>query len=277
MTQLKRYVSICCIQLTICLPLIISGCSDDTPTNLNSGTSPTFENIWPAAVGHFWLYSLDDRLYDGGSLPYDDPEGIPPIPTFDDLYADLKVDQPGAPLGIGSGTMRWDITADATVDPDTTVMTVDNTYQGTAGYPRGLNMGPSWRHSGDRIASYGPGYFHWLYLDGDLTPGHEFTAELGVGLADDILLTSRIWSIRSYNVAGTTYPNCVEVFYLLDMGIQEEADENGESAGFAQYYEYGVIIYAPDVGPVYSKAKSLLHTEDVNVREATLQDFGRLD
>lgn len=287
MTQLKRCVTNCCIHLAICLPLIISGCSDDTPTQLSSGTGPTFDNIWPAAVGHFWLYDLDDRLYEGGNPPYDRLEDIPPIPAIDDLYADLKVDQPGAPLEIESGTLRWDITADATVDPDTTVMTVDATFQGLAGYPRppqGLKMGPSWRHSGDRIASYGYGYFQWLHLDGDLTPGHEFTAELAEGLADDILLTSRIWSIRSYNVAGTTYPNCVESFYLLDMGIQQGTDENGETTGFIHTYEYGVIIYAPEVGPIYCKAKFVSGPDNFNVasgtlhvRVATLQDFGRPD
>ena len=277
MTQLKRCVSNYCIQLTICLLLVISGCSDDSPTQVNSGTSPTFDNIWPAAVGYFWQYSLDDRLYEGGSPSYDHPEDIPPIPAIDDLYADLKVDQPGAALEIESGTLRWDITADATVDPDTTVMTVDATLQGLVGYPRppqGLKMGRSWRHSGDRIASYGSGYFQWLHLDGDLTPGYEFAAEFVVGLADDILLTNRIWSIRSFNVAGTTYPNCVESFYLLDMGIQEGTDENNQSTGFFHSYEYGVIIYAPEVGPVYCKAKFLAAPDIVLVREATLQDFG---
>ena len=107
------------MSLAICLAAVFGGCSDENPGQPGGGNNATFDNIWPAAVGQYWVYDLDDRLYRGGVQVYDRAGDIPPIPTMDELYAELKVDFPGAPLEIRKGNLRWLVTADATVDPDT--------------------------------------------------------------------------------------------------------------------------------------------------------------
>lgn len=283
MTQSNWFLAYCGIFLAICLASVISGCSDDNPTTPTSGVRPTFDNIWPAAVGQFWAFELDERRFEGGSRAYDRPEDVPPIPTMAELYAALRNDNLGVPLEVHSGSLRWDVTSDATVDPDTTMMVVESyieNLEGNPSAPHGLGMGPSWRHSGDRIASYGYGHLGWIHLEGSLKSGHEFAVQLAEGLAQDIWLTSRIWKIRSYSVMGQDYPNCVECFYVLDMGIQQGTDENGEPLGFFHPYKYGVTIYAPEIGPVYCKEKYLRGPDNewtggtLFVRVATLGDRG---
>ena len=283
MAQSKRRLFCFGIPMMICLAIIINGCSDDDPAQPGSQIYLTFENIWPAAVGQYWVFDLDEKQFEGGNLAYDRLEDVPPLPTMTQLYAALQDENLSVPLEAHSGTMRWEVTSDATVHPDTTVMEVEShidILEGNPRSPHGLGMGPSWRHSGNRIASYGFGQLGWVHLEGSLKPGHEFEVQLAEGLAQDIWLTSRIWKMRSFEVMGQVVPNCVECFYVLDMGIQQGTDENGEPLGFSHPYKYGVTIYAPEIGPVYCKEKFLTGPDNewaggtMFVRVATLVNRG---
>lgn len=271
------------IPMMICLAIIINGCSDDDPAQPGGQINLTFENIWPAAVGQYWVFDLDEKRFEGGNLAYDRLEDVPPLPTMAQLYAALQDENLSVALEAHSGTMRWDVISDATVHPDTTVMEVESHIDNLEGNPRnphGLGMGPSWRHSGNRIASYGFGQLGWVHLEGSLKVGHEFVAQLAGGLAPDIWLSGRIWRRGSYEVMGQVVPNCVECFYLLDMGIQRGADENGEPLGFSRFYKYGITVFAPDIGPVYCLENFMAGPTSegeiglLYVRKGELQDQG---
>lgn len=90
----------------------------------------------------------------------------------------------------------------------------------------------------------------WAYLAGDLSVGSEFSIQLVPALADDIWLYGRIWSVGTYAQDGHTWTNAVEVMYLVDLGLQEEVDENGDPLGYSRPLMYGVTVFVPEVGPV---------------------------
>lgn len=92
----------------------------------------------------------------------------------------------------------------------------------------------------------------WTYLAGDLSPGSEFSLQLVPALADDIWLHGRIWSVGAYSQDGHTWPNAVEVMYRVDLGLNEEVDENGDPLGYSRPLMYGVTVFVPEVGPVAS-------------------------
>lgn len=270
----------CGLPLAICLAAAFSGCSDDDPARPISGTRATFDNIWPATVGQHWIYDLKGQLHTEDYLVYERPEDIPPIPPMEDLYADLGVVIDRTPVEETRGTFRQVITSDATVDPDTVVMNVELIIQNQEGYPSppwGLGMGPSWRHSGDRIASYGYGQLGWVHLEGSLEPGHEFTTTWSEGPARFDTLFSRIWRTRSFDVMGQSISNCVECFYVRDMGIQQATDENGDPQGYFQAYMYGMVVFAPEIGPVYCKEKFATGVDMFEIRAATMIDSGTDD
>ncbi len=90
----------------------------------------------------------------------------------------------------------------------------------------------------------------WIYLESDLSVGHEFTMQLVPELADDIFLYGRIWSVGELAIGERTYENCVECFYLIDMGVQVATDENGVVLYWGRAYLYGSVYYSPGVGPI---------------------------
>ena len=98
----------------------------------------------------------------------------------------------------------------------------------------------------------------WIYLEADLSIGQAFQMQLVPVLADDIYLYGRIWSRGAFTAGGLQYENCVECLYAVDFGVREAADENGEVIGMFRDWAYGVIVYAPAVGPVYSRERLLL-------------------
>lgn len=90
----------------------------------------------------------------------------------------------------------------------------------------------------------------WVYLEGDLSVGSEFSLQLVPSLADDIWLYGQVWSIADQTVGGRTFENVVEYMYLIEMGETEIADDNGNALGSAFPYNYGYTFYAPEVGPI---------------------------
>lgn len=92
--------------------------------------------------------------------------------------------------------------------------------------------------------------YSWLYLESDLSVGHEFSIQLVPDLVDDIFLDGRIWSIGDLEVNGRTYESCVECFYVIDFGITIATDEEGNVLFSARSYLFGSVHYAPGFGPV---------------------------
>jgi len=90
----------------------------------------------------------------------------------------------------------------------------------------------------------------WVYLEGDLSVGSEFSLQLVPSLANDVWLHGRIWSISDRTVGGRTYENVVECMYVIDLGETEISDENGTILGSSFPYYYGSSFFAPEVGPI---------------------------
>ncbi len=164
--------------LVVCF---LSACSGDDPSQPNSGPVPSFDSIWPAGVGRYWVYDQVVDEYEGGATVYDRAEDIPDLPSMAQLYADLQTDPSGALLASADTRFGSRMTADLTANPDTTVMACENYVVDPGIYespPLGLSVGTQWRFSSDRIAVYSSRFLQWVHLDGALTPGHEFSTPL---------------------------------------------------------------------------------------------------
>ena len=107
----------------------------------------------------------------------------------------------------------------------------------------------------------------WIYLLADLETGSTFQMQLVPMLADDVFLYGKIWSHGPETVSGQAYPEVVECFYAIDMGVQNVVDEFGNSEGYTRTYFYGVIDFVPGLGPVFAH-------ERVNYVAGYLQDEG---
>ncbi|MBD3333887.1 MAG: hypothetical protein GF355_00040 [Candidatus Eisenbacteria bacterium] len=117
--------------------------------------------------------------------------------------------------------------------------------------------GYAWTKTGEYIGGYGDldQDLSWKFLERDLSVGHEFTHQLVPSLADDVFLHARIISRRPVTTELADFERCVECLYMIDYGVTTATDENGQELGYYRYYDYGTIIYAPGVGPVYSYEK----------------------
>ena len=69
-------------------------------------------------------------------------------------------------------------------------------------------------------------------------------------MAEDVWLYGRVWSVQDRKIGGRTVENVLECMYVVDMGAAELTDENGEVIGTVYPYSYGVIMFAPEAGPV---------------------------
>jgi len=109
----------------------------------------------------------------------------------------------------------------------------------------------------------------WTYLEGELKPGRSFSLQLVAGLADDIWLHARIWSVQTRRLDGTRYANLLECMYVIDLGLQTMMDDSGEPAGSVRPYIYGTVWYAPQIGPVGCRERSHLMVRTAYEPEGT--------
>lgn len=98
----------------------------------------------------------------------------------------------------------------------------------------------------------------WVFLTDELSVGSEFSMQLVPGLADDIWLYGKVWSVGDFMVDDVTMPNAQECMYVIDMGIQEQVDEHGNPLAIGRAYSYGRTVFVPEVGPVYCQERRVL-------------------
>ncbi|MDO9695462.1 MAG: hypothetical protein Q7W56_12090 [Candidatus Latescibacteria bacterium] len=96
----------------------------------------------------------------------------------------------------------------------------------------------------------------WVYLEGDLEVGAQFSMQLVPDLIDDIWLYGQVWSIADRTVAGVEWRNVLECMYAIDMGIQEATNDEGEVVGHYRSYIYCATFFAPGFGPIMSRERS---------------------
>ena len=98
----------------------------------------------------------------------------------------------------------------------------------------------------------------WIYLEANLSVGHGFQLQLIPNLASDIFLYGQIFKQGSFTTGGLEFYNCVECMYVIDMGFMDVTDVQGNLLGQVHTWCYGLIVYAPGVGPIFS-IERLLH------------------
>jgi hypothetical protein len=105
----------------------------------------------------------------------------------------------------------------------------------------------------------------WKFLEEDLTVGHEFEHQLIPGISDQVFLHCKILSMGDAEIGGMVYPNALECAYIIDYGVNW-AELPPDLTGYYRLYDYGGVIYAPEVGPVYSYERALVEAGDDDSR-----------
>jgi hypothetical protein len=123
-------------------------------------------------------------------------------------------------------------------------------------------FGYAWEKTREYIGSYGDlnTLLSWKYLEANLDPGHEFSMQLVPDLADDVFLHVRVLRERTATTPLGDHPRSIDVLYMVDYGVSQATDEDGNTIGYWQAYDYGTITYSPKVGPVASYERSLIQT-----------------
>lgn len=116
-----------------------------------------------------------------------------------------------------------------------------------------LIHGGVWEKTDEWIGTYGDlnRLLAWKFLASDLSPGTEFSHQLVPDLADDVFLHCRIFRRFDYETEVGVFPKAIECVYLLDYGLSMASDPTGQPLGYINTFDYGKVIYAPTVGPVY--------------------------
>ncbi len=123
-------------------------------------------------------------------------------------------------------------------------------------------FGYAWEKTDQYIGSYGDlnTELAWKYLDANLRPGSSFRMQLVPDLADDVFLHARVLSQQTAFSGTGAVRSAIQVLYLIDFGVGEWTDVNGNTVGFTRVYSYGTITYAPGVGPVASYERNFIES-----------------
>lgn len=281
--------------IAVCAVIIAGAGCDDDCVDCPGTPAPDMDNVWPHADGNAWIYDLEVKGFDGDPSEVVEPGGpLPPLPSMEELHAALDQEIAFPARGQSAGLYRMAFDGDITTDsgvtaqhlteelflpdeggimkaragdrllrrilavrPDLRAKLPDKDLGDHLDVPLLLG-GYAFEATAEGLYSYGDlGTNHsWTYLEGALHEGSEFSIQLLPALGDDLFLYGRIWSVGDQTVGGVTYANCVECFYLADLGVTEVVDENGLPLGLIRLYTYGSVFYAPEVGPVYCHEKS---------------------
>jgi hypothetical protein len=139
--------------------------------------------------------------------------------------------------------------------------------------------GGAWVKSDQWIGAYGDldTLLAWKYLESDLSPGHEFSHQLVPKIASDVFLHGRVQRRLTWNTEVGTHENALECLYLIDYGVSTATDQDGLPIGFFRDIDYGAVVYAPEVGPVYCYERVLVTVGDTlgpGLGDARLQLVG---
>jgi len=114
--------------------------------------------------------------------------------------------------------------------------------------------GGAWEKTDQWIGTYGDldQLLAWKYLESNLSVGHQFLHQLVPSLTDDAFLHCRVLRSLEISTEAGDYEEALECLYVVDYGIWQAKDIGGNVIGYTRALDYGVIIYAPGAGPVYS-------------------------
>jgi len=97
------------------------------------------------------------------------------------------------------------------------------------------------------------GLLSWVFLRFDLSLGHMFSLQLVPDLAPDVFLYATVGGLENVTVPAGSYTGCQRVDYRIDYGESICTGEgSSEPLGTFRGQTLGYVLYAPDVGPVFS-------------------------
>ncbi len=121
--------------------------------------------------------------------------------------------------------------------------------------------GGAWEKTGQWIGTYGDidTLLAWKFLEADLRGAHEFTHQLIPSLASDVFLHCRVLGRTVVRSPGGEPWGAIECLYIVDYGPYEISGPAGPIR-WQQFYDYGKVVYVPELGPVLSYERSLVAT-----------------
>jgi hypothetical protein len=127
-----------------------------------------------------------------------------------------------------------------------------------------LIHGYAWAKTQAWIGTYGDldTLVAWKFLESDLEPCHEFTHRLIPEITDDVYLHCRILRNSAFETPAALFGNTIQCLYVVDYGIWAATDAHGEILGWTRDFDYGMVVYAPTVGPIYDYERCLVSAGD---------------
>ncbi|MFH1311648.1 MAG: hypothetical protein ABIJ00_00320 [Candidatus Eisenbacteria bacterium] len=271
---------------------LITGCSENECSQPDGCVpDPALGNIWPNEDQATWTYDYVHRWWDSpGFTIYDDIDSVPPAPSLDDIAALLDAHPIGDSPQSEEGIYRLKFDGDTTTGPGVTaqnltrmLVTEDcfdllasepaprgaflerfspaltDTFDVLPDYPMFLRGG-AWEKTGEAIVAYGAidTLPNWKFLEANLAVGHEFTFEI---ISGGPLLHCRILRRLDFESGIGVLEKAIECLYMVDSGVLTFASEYGP-IGWTRFFDYGIVVYAPTVGPVYSYERLLVQPGD---------------
>jgi hypothetical protein len=119
--------------------------------------------------------------------------------------------------------------------------------------------GGAWEKTTEWIGTYGEldTLLAWKFLEADLDRDHEFTHQLVPSLADDVFLHCRVLGKSVFRTPAGDFWRAFECMYLVDYGPAAVNPPGGDGQ-WQHFFDYGRVIYVPDLGPVYSYERALV-------------------
>jgi hypothetical protein len=277
--------------ITISAMLVLFfGCSNDECVQCPPVVPvPTIDNIWPNADKMAWTYAYEQREWGGEATIYPTRDDIPdvPLPKWSEIFDLVEEHAPKEPFTTVSSEyrLRFDglTTTESGVTAQNLVMeflttgaedtkTVSRTFDlkqviaarqvSLNRVPPDFDQVPSWPHlihggawekTPQWIGTYGDlsEELAWKFLASDLSPGSEFSFPLTSTLTEGPVLHGRVHREVTVETKVGTFARALDCLYIVDLGILTVLDLEGGVAGYIRQFEYGRVIYAPTIGPVY--------------------------
>jgi len=255
--------------------------------------NPTIENIWPNADQRTWTYTYQSREWEGEVTVYLTPEDVPdvPLPSWTEVFNLVQARTPVTPFVPAETEYRLRFDGMTTTGPGVTAQNlVDEllligSASGTATrrqplldlilHPQSrlenlaarqstqeppwplLLHGGAWEKTASHLGMYGEldTNLAWLFLTSNLSPGSEFSLPLVPSVADDAMLYGRVHRRVAVETEIGTFAKALDCLYIIYFGVAEMRDTGGQLLGYVRTFDYGRVIYAPTIGPVYSYEK----------------------
>ena len=219
---------------------------------------PTVDTLWPNADGLYWRYEFHVEgpwVPDFTSPAYLALEGTTVTPGgtaqnllahHEPIYSTRLATAPELPSLLAA---VWRARPDLRQD-------IESRYGSTG---RDSYWWPTFLHDGYFLKSvtgilmWQDAWAHptWTYLEDDLSVGAGFTFQLLPELADDVFLHGTVAAVdATVSTTAGVFTGAVRMDYVIDYGVRQATDEQGNLIGTVHPETRGHVHYVPGVGPV---------------------------